>query len=93
VGWTSNNHGGGWVRISLVPWDWVNNQDEATLKENVMKVACYGHDTREGETKNGDCIHPCNGRPGCEYQSSKSYWWMIGSRKIIMDFTVRQFKF
>ena len=34
-----------------------------------MKVACYGKDQRPGKTLYGDCVHPCNARPGCEYQS------------------------
>lgn len=71
VGWTSNNHAGGWVRISLVPWNWMDTKDEATLKRNVMKVACYGHDTRPSKTRNGDCVHPCDGRHGCDYQSGE----------------------
>lgn len=71
VGWTSNNHAGGWVRISLVPWSWMDTKDEATLKKNVMKVACYGHDTRPSKTRNGDCVHPCDGRGGCDYQGGR----------------------
>eukprot|EP00111_Clytia_hemisphaerica_P001833 TCONS_00005146-protein len=72
VGWTSNNHAGGWVRISLVPWGWMDldaGDKEVELKRNVMKIACYGHDQREGKTRNGDCVHPCDGRPGCDYQA------------------------
>ena len=34
-----------------------------------MKVTCYGHDQRPGNTIYGDCKHPCNARPGCEYQA------------------------
>lgn len=35
-----------------------------------MKQACYGHDQRQGRYAFGDCIHPCNGRPGCQWQNS-----------------------
>ena len=34
-----------------------------------MKIACYGKDQRPGKTIYGDCIHPCNARPECEYQA------------------------
>jgi len=64
VGWTSNNHAGGYVRLALVP-----EGQRANFKQNVMKVACYGSDQRPGKTKYGDCVHPCNTRPGCQYQS------------------------
>ena len=37
---------------------------------NVLKQACFGHDERPGRYAYGDCIHPCNGRPGCEWQTS-----------------------
>ncbi|XP_057302113.1 uncharacterized protein LOC130636415 [Hydractinia symbiolongicarpus] len=69
VGWTSNNHGGGYVRISLVPLAQEANAE--AFKQNVMKFACYGHDTRPDKTLNGDCVHPCDGRPGCEFQSDQ----------------------
>lgn len=69
VGWTSNNHGGGYVRISLVPLAQEANAE--VFKQNVMKFACYGHDTRPDKTLNGDCVHPCDGRPGCEFQSGR----------------------
>ena len=49
----------------------MDRKDEATLKRNIMKVACYGHDTRPSKTRNGDCVHPCDGRPGCDYQSGE----------------------
>ena len=65
VGWTSNNHGGGFVRISLVPDG--QHQDENIAINSVLKYVCYGHDTREGRTKYGDCKHPCNARGGCQY--------------------------
>lgn len=67
VGWTSNNHGGGYVRLALVPE--VQANDRQAFKKNVLKYACYGHDQRPGRFAYGDCKHPCNARPGCEYQS------------------------
>lgn len=70
VGWTSNNHGGGFVRLALVPESQQANAD--AYKRNVLKAACYGHDTRPGKTRYGDCIHPCNGRPGCEWQTTEA---------------------
>ena len=69
VGWVSNNHGGGYARIALVPWE--ERKNAQSYKNNVMKFACYGHDERPGNFQYGDCKHPCNGRPGCEYQSRK----------------------
>lgn len=70
LGWTSNNHGGGFVRIALVAEG--QHQSHANFKQNVIKVACYGNDQRPGKTLYGDCIHPCNARPGCEYQADVS---------------------
>lgn len=67
VGWTSNNHGGGYVRLALVP-ESQKDSHEAYLN-NVLKVVCYGHDQRPGMFRFGDCKHPCNARPGCQYQS------------------------
>ena len=69
VGWVSNNHGGGYARIALVPWD--ERKNAQSYKNNVMKFACYGHDERPGKFRFGDCKHPCNARPGCEYQYGK----------------------
>ena len=69
VGWVSNNHGGGYARIALVPW--AERRNAQSYKNNVMKFACYGHDERPGQYRTGGCMHPCNARPGCEYQSSK----------------------
>lgn len=65
LGWPSNNHGGGFVRISLVPVS--QYQDEAVALKNVLKFACYGHDTRPSRTRYGDCKHPCDARGGCDY--------------------------
>lgn len=70
VGWTSNNHGGGYVRLALVP-ESQKDSHEAYVN-NVLKVVCYGHDQRPGMFRFGDCKHPCNARPGCQYQSGKS---------------------
>ncbi|XP_066911719.1 uncharacterized protein [Clytia hemisphaerica] len=67
VGWVSNNHGGGFARIALVPWN--ERKNVQSYKNNVMKFACYGHDERPGRTRTGSCFHPCNARPGCEYQA------------------------
>ena len=55
--------------IALVPW--AERKNAQSYKNNVMKYACYGHDERAGKYQYGDCKHPCNTRPGCEYQSSK----------------------
>ena len=68
LGWVSNNHGGGYVRISLVPFGQHRNPEK--FKANVLKFACYGKETRPNTFSTGDCLHPCNARPGCEYQSS-----------------------
>ena len=67
MGWTSNNHAGGFVRIALVPEG--QHKSNKNFEQNVLKVACYGKDQRPGGTRYGDCVHPCNTRPGCEYQS------------------------
>ena len=67
VGWPSNNHGGGFVRISLVPEN--QHQDESIALRNVF----YGHDTRAGRTRFGDCQHPCDGRGGCDYPTGTFY--------------------
>lgn len=69
TGWTSNNHAGGFVRLSLVPFGQQNNEE--VLKKNVLKFVCYGHDTRPHKTIFGDCKHPCDARPGCEYQNNQ----------------------
>lgn len=66
VGWPSNNHGGGYVRLALVPE--AQATDETAFAANVIKMACFGHDQRPGKYQYGDCIHPCNGRGACEYQ-------------------------
>jgi len=72
VGWTSNNHGGGYVRLALIRAKNDNRFNfygatEDEFKNNVLKFACYGHDETIG-VKFGDCVHPCNARPGCEFQ-------------------------
>lgn len=67
VGWTSNNHAGGWVRIALAPYG--QHKTHKAFDDNVMKITCYGHDQRPGQTIYGDCKHPCNARAGCEYQA------------------------
>eukprot|EP00116_Pleurobrachia_bachei_P004876 sb/3465138/ len=41
------------------------------FEKNVLKIVCYGHDERKGRTAYGDCVHPCNGRKGCEFMSNK----------------------
>lgn len=69
VSWPSNNLGGGIVRLALVPEakaDFHSAYDMA-----VLKSACYGHDQRAGRYNSSiaECNHPCNGRPGCHYQS------------------------
>ena len=45
----------------------MNNRE--AYKKNVLKFTCYGHDQRPGRYAYGDCKHPCNARPGCEYQA------------------------
>jgi len=67
VGWTSNNHAGGYVRLALVPEG--QHKVYTHFEQNVLKIACYGHDERKGGSSYGDCKHPCNGRPGCGYQA------------------------
>ena len=57
------------MRLSLVPYG--QQEDQEALKRNVLKIVCYGHDTRPYKTKHGDCKHPCDARPGCDYQSGK----------------------
>lgn len=58
------------MRLALVP-ESQKDSHEAYLN-NVLKVVCYGHDQRPGMFCFGDCKHPCNARPGCQYQSGKS---------------------
>ena len=70
VGWTSNNHGSGYVRLALVPES--KKDDRQAYLKNVLKVVCYGHDQRSGMFRFGYCKYPCNARPGCQYQSGKS---------------------
>eukprot|EP01135_Chromosphaera_perkinsii_P010575 Nk52_evm13s2171 gene=Nk52_evmTU13s2171 len=69
VGWVSNNHAGGYVRLSLVPWS--SRENSQVYKENVLKGACYGFDETidSAMLARGECHHPCNARPGCEWQS------------------------
>eukprot|EP01135_Chromosphaera_perkinsii_P001787 Nk52_evm56s210 gene=Nk52_evmTU56s210 len=72
VGWVSNNHAGGYVRLSLVPWD---QKDNAELyKQNVLKGACYGYDGSVASNflSQGECFHPCDARPGCQWQASEN---------------------
>ena len=52
VGWTSNNHAGGWVRIALVPYG--QHKTHKSFDDNVMKVTCYGHDQRPGNSQKND---------------------------------------
>ena len=64
------------MRIALVPWgQHVNEKTDTIAKKNfernVMKFTCFGHDARPEKYHNGECLHPCNARPGCQYQSSK----------------------
>lgn len=47
VGWTSNNHAGGWVRIALAPYG--QHKTHKAFDDNVMKITCYGHDQRPGK--------------------------------------------
>ena len=45
---------------------------EAKFTQNALKVTYFGVDQIPGGFSNGDCIHPCNGRPGCQFQSTES---------------------
>ncbi|KAL2911447.1 hypothetical protein HK105_209098 [Polyrhizophydium stewartii] len=81
VGWDSGNRGGGFVRLSLAP---VSRISEAAFNQSVLKVTCFGHDSRPGRyacvappfspficaASLGNCNHPCNARGGCEFQAS-----------------------
>ena len=71
VGWSSNNHGGGFVRISSVLEN--QHQHESIALRNVLKFVCYGHNTRAGRTRFGDCQHPCDARGGCDYPTGTFY--------------------
>ncbi|KAJ3127352.1 hypothetical protein HK098_006436 [Nowakowskiella sp. JEL0407] len=63
VGWPSNNLGSGLVRLSLVPINQIHNS--SAFDNSVLKYTCFG-------TAGQDlCIHPCNGRKGCEWQRTK----------------------
>lgn len=71
VGWPSNNHAGGFVRLALVPEK--ESEFPEAFDQNVLKLTCFGHDQRPGRLNYSAsfCNHPCNGRPGCHYQSSE----------------------
>lgn len=66
VGWVSNNHAGGFVRIALVPLK--ERYDRAAFDRSIIKATCFGHDTHAGNSTLGFCNHPCGARGGCEYQ-------------------------
>ena len=66
VGWPSNNQGGGYVRLALVPL--AERLNAEIYDRNVLKITCFGHDGRKNRYYDGYCHHPCNGRGGCEYQ-------------------------
>ncbi|KAI8918728.1 hypothetical protein BC831DRAFT_419629 [Entophlyctis helioformis] len=67
VGWPSGNRGGGFVRLSLTS---ANSITQAAFNQSVLKVTCFGYDARPGRYFAGSCNHPCNGRPGCLFQSA-----------------------
>ncbi|XP_047130116.1 uncharacterized protein LOC124810020 isoform X1 [Hydra vulgaris] len=72
IGWPSNNHAGGYVRLSLVS---LGQHTSENFQKNVLKFVCYGSDMRVNNikaSKYGDCYHPCNARPGCEFQSESN---------------------
>jgi len=55
------------VRLSMVPEGAEIVQDNFDM--NVMKVTCFGHDTRANKTAFGQTVHPGNARGPCEYQT------------------------
>ena len=63
VSWLSGNKQGGYVRLSLVPE--AIEKEAASYDVNVLKFTCFG-DTDKNDS---DCVHPCNARGGCEFQS------------------------
>ncbi|KAH6561015.1 hypothetical protein BSLG_010183 [Batrachochytrium salamandrivorans] len=67
VGWDSGNRGGGYVRLALAP---ANSLNQATFNQSVLKLTCFGYDSRDGRYALGNCNHPCDGRGGCSYQSN-----------------------
>ncbi|KAL5032157.1 hypothetical protein BDV3_000750 [Batrachochytrium dendrobatidis] len=67
VGWDSGNRGGGYVRLALAP---ASSLNQATFNQSVLKLTCFGYDSRPGRYALGNCNHPCNGRGGCQYQSN-----------------------
>ena len=52
VQWTSNNHGGGFVKLSLFPVSLLS-ATQAERDKYVLKMACYGHDERPGRYQYG----------------------------------------
>ncbi|KAJ3044987.1 hypothetical protein HDV00_012407 [Rhizophlyctis rosea] len=70
VGWVSGNQGGGYVRLALVAE--ADAGDAVNFDRNVLKTTCFGYDQREGRFAFGTCVHPCDGRPGCLWQSAES---------------------
>lgn len=57
VGWSSLNHGGGYVRLALAKE--VPAHKSSDFNNNVLKVTCFGVDGRPGKFRDGECIHPC----------------------------------
>jgi hypothetical protein len=68
VGWTSGNRGGGFVKLSLAQAS--SSLSQEVFDSNVLKVTCFGYDDRPNRFSFGSCNHPCNGRPGCEFQTN-----------------------
>ncbi|KAJ3278869.1 hypothetical protein HK104_001960 [Borealophlyctis nickersoniae] len=70
VGWVSGNNAGGYVRLALVPDSQATN--ETAFDNSVLKATCFGTDERAGRSAFGSCVHPCNGRSGCQWQANET---------------------
>ncbi|KAJ3326346.1 hypothetical protein HDV06_000222 [Boothiomyces sp. JEL0866] len=67
VAWLSGNRGGGFVKLSLAPF---NSMTQATFDANLLKISCFGYDQRPHRESREQCNHPCNARAGCAFQSA-----------------------
>ncbi|KAJ3126301.1 hypothetical protein HK098_007684 [Nowakowskiella sp. JEL0407] len=57
---------GGYVRLALAPETSLTSQ---TFDSNVLKQTCFGTDERPNRAGFGNCVHPCNARGGCSWQT------------------------
>lgn len=39
---------------------------------SVLRQTCFGYDDRPGRYAFGNCVHPCNGRGGCQFRNETS---------------------